>query len=483
MPQLSTYPVATSVVAADQFPIQQASSASLKLVTLTTLVSAITSAITTGTGFISSQVAVVLTVADANIPNAQVLASLTTGLVKVTTTTGILSTAISGTDYAAPGSYITGLTGDVTAAGPGSAAATIAALAVTNAKIANSTIVLTTKVTGILPAANGGTGVANASNITMGGAVTFSGAFTTAITVTNNTAVTLPISGTLATLAGVETFTNKTLTSPKIGTSILDTNGNILLTLTATGTAVNGVTYANAATGGSPTFTASGTDGNIGMVLSSKGTSIVRIISPSVNPGGVTIDSTAGSSIAIFALNNVAKSRYGVSVGADGLITGSVAGDICAVSLTSGNMLFSVDNGTTATLTITASTGAVVSKASIKSNSATLGIGYATGAGGTVSQGTSKATAFTLSKVSGQITTFNDNLAAGTIVSAVWTNTAIAATDIVMINHVSGGTVGSYSFNVQCGAGTATLNIRNNTAGGLAEALVLQYIVIKGVNA
>lgn len=48
------------------------------------------------------------------------------------------------------------LTGDVTTSG--TLATTIAASAVTNSKIANATIDLTTKVTGILPAANGGTG-------------------------------------------------------------------------------------------------------------------------------------------------------------------------------------------------------------------------------------------------------------------------------------------------------------------------------------
>lgn len=58
----------------------------------------------------------------------------------------------------APGAAITALTGDVTAMGPGSVPATIANLAVTNAKIANSTIDLTAKVTGVLPFANGGTG-------------------------------------------------------------------------------------------------------------------------------------------------------------------------------------------------------------------------------------------------------------------------------------------------------------------------------------
>ena len=51
------------------------------------------------------------------------------------------------------------------------------------------------------------------------------------------------------TLTGTQTLTNKTLTSPKIGTSILDTNGNQLALLTATSSAVNEFTIANAATG------------------------------------------------------------------------------------------------------------------------------------------------------------------------------------------------------------------------------------------
>ena len=112
----------------------------------------------------------------------------------------------------------------------------------------------------------------------------------------------------------------------------------------------------------------------------------------------------------------------------------------------------------------------------------TTGLGFYTGAGGTVTQATSKATAFTLNTMCGQITTDGASLTHQTVVSAVWTNSKIAATDVVIINHNSGGTIGAYTFNVSCGAGSATLYITNNqTAGSLSEALVLSFVVIKGV--
>jgi len=77
-------------------------------------------------------------------------------------------------------------------------------------------------------------------------------------------------------LTGTQTLTNKTLTSPKVGTSILDTNGNQLALLTATSSAVNEVTLANAATGNNPTLTASGDDTNIGIALKTKGTGVIQ---------------------------------------------------------------------------------------------------------------------------------------------------------------------------------------------------------------
>jgi hypothetical protein len=96
--------------------------------------------------------------------------------------------------------------------------------------------------------------------------------FATANDGTNPDIYTLPN----VSLTGTQTLTNKTLTSPVIGTKISDTNGNELINLTATSSAVNEVTYANAATGNNPTFTASGGDSNVGISFATKGTGIIK---------------------------------------------------------------------------------------------------------------------------------------------------------------------------------------------------------------
>lgn len=70
--------------------------------------------------------------------NISTLSNLTSnGLVKTSGSTGALSIATAGTDYQAAGNYITGITGDVVATGPGSVSSTIQAGVVSNSKLAN----------------------------------------------------------------------------------------------------------------------------------------------------------------------------------------------------------------------------------------------------------------------------------------------------------------------------------------------------------
>ena len=105
--------------------------------------------------------------------------------------------------------------------------------------------------------------------------------------------------------------------------------------------------------------------------------------------------------------------------------------------------------------------------------------GYITGEGGTVAQATSKATAVTLNKKCGQITMNAAALAAATTVTFVLTNSTIAATDLLVLNHVSGGTAGSYLLNAKAAAGSVSINVRNVTAASLSEAIVIGFAVIK----
>ena len=117
----------------------------------------------------------------------------------------------------------------------------------------------------VITGAYGGTGVNNGSStITLGGNLTTSGAFALTLTQTAATNVTLPTTGTLATLAGSETFTNKTLGSGSTW------NGNVI-TGAYGGTGVNN---------GSNTITLGGnltTSGGNALTLTTTGTTNVTL--------------------------------------------------------------------------------------------------------------------------------------------------------------------------------------------------------------
>ena len=103
--------------------------------------------------------------------------------------------------------------------------------------------------------------------------------------------------------------------------------------------------------------------------------------------------------------------------------------------------------------------------------------------GGTVTQATNKSTGVTLNTESGQITMNNAQLNAGVEVTFTVTNDKIAAEDVVVVNHGSGGTAGSYLVGVSTvAAGSFKVTVTNASAGNLSEAIVINFVALKGAS-
>jgi catabolite regulation protein CreA len=105
--------------------------------------------------------------------------------------------------------------------------------------------------------------------------------------------------------------------------------------------------------------------------------------------------------------------------------------------------------------------------------------------GGTVTQAdtSGKATGVTLNAASGQITMDGAELAAGVEVSFTVTNSLVAATDVVVVNHGSAGTAGAYLVQANTlAAGSFKITVSNVSAGALSEAIVLNFVALKGAS-
>lgn len=122
----------------------------------------------------------------------------------------------------------------------------------------------------------------------------------------------------------------------------------------------------------------------------------------------------------------------------------------------------------------------------ITSSSPSAGIGYATGAGVAATQSSSITTTVVGNGASGTITTVSSTLATGVDASFTFTNSSIAANDVVVVSTKSyGGTAdGIPVAAVQATAsGSCIINIMNNGAVTLDAPIVLNFAVIKAVAA
>jgi hypothetical protein len=167
-------------------------------------------------------------------------------------------------------------------------------------------------------------------------------------------------------------------------------------------------------------------------------------------------------------------------VGASGGNNNSVLGDTAMVS-TAGENLIVGAGGQNAGLRFAGGTTTTVGNLHVIGSSQTLG--YSTGAGATVTQLTNKATGVTMNRPTGQITMNGAALAASTTVSFTLTNSIISAGDILVLQNQATGTLGAYTITGRTAAGSATISVRNVTAGSLSEAIVISFAVIRAVTA
>lgn len=185
----------------------------------------------------------------------------------------------------------------------------------------------------------------------------------------------------------------------------------------------------------------------------------------------------------------------------------SVAGSLVFNNATSGTITVSPATGAlgAVTLTLPAATDTLVGKATtdtlsnktlvapvlgvatgtslavsglLTSSSASAGIGYATGAGSTVTQITSRTTGVTINAVSGAITLVS---AAGSATPASFTvtNSAVAATDTPIISQKSGTDI--YNLDITAVAAGSFRVTFSTTGGTTTEQPVFNFVLFKGV--
>lgn len=145
----------------------------------------------------------------------------------------------------------------------------------------------------------------------------------------------------------------------------------------------------------------------------------------------------------------------------------------------SGALVFAT-SPTLVTPNIGAATGTSLTASGVIASTGTAGVGYATGAGGSVEQLTSRTTSVTLNKITGAIKLFS---AAGTTSATTFTvtNSTVAETDVVILSQKSGADL--YDLMVTK-MQNGSFNITFRTTGGTTtEQPEFNFAVIKAVAA
>jgi len=259
------------------------------------------------------------------------------------------------------------------------------------------------------------------------------------------------------------------------GSPLIGSGGNITIDLATTGITAGTYTYPTMtvdAYGRITTISSATAAGTVTSVAVVPGDGIQVTGSPITTSGNINIINTGVTRLNAGAGISLSSGNGNVTISA-----ATTGGTVTSVGVSSTSLTVSGSPVTT-TGTITVDLPANITATG--NVLATNGIGYTSGAGGTVTQATSRTTGVTINKVSGAITLVS---AAGTSSYTTFTvtNSTVAATDVIIVNQKSGtDKYQTFVSNVAAGSFSITFS---DVSGTTTEQPVFNFAVIKAVAA
>lgn len=287
---------------------------------------------------------------------------------------------------------------------------------------------------------------------------------------------TLDATGAVKSSQSFTTSSAQTITSTSAAALVVGANGatHPVLQVDASASSVaSGIKITGAAAAGGVSLAAISSNATEVLKIDALGAAAVNI--GSVSTGGILLsDSVTFADAKNITLNTTTGTKIGTTT------TGKLALFNATPIVQPANTVDYLAGLVNLGLRASGGTAALAAPGLISSSSATGGIGYATGSGGTVAQASSRTTGVTLNTVTGTITLVS---AAGSATPATFTvtNSAVAATDTVIVSQKSG--TDAYTATVSAvGAGSFKITVVDLT-GTTTETPAFSFAVFKGVAA
>lgn len=204
---------------------------------------------------------------------------------------------------------------------------------------------------------------------------------------------------------------------------------------------------------------------------------------------GLNVQAWSNSLDDMAAIGGVGPNGFFTRINVDNIQSRTLTGTANEITVTNGaglagDPLFSLPNALTFTgKTVTGgilNPDGVAASGNITINSATGVMGYSSGAGGTVTQGTSNSTGVTIDKPCGQIVMFG-GIGAGATDQFVVTNSRVTSADVVILSLTTNAPLVEVHA-VQIGNGTFRIAARN-TGGSASGVVTINFAIINGVTA